>query len=195
MDYSSKIVKIKNQFCLNDMQFSNVLNVPVIEVGNWQNGIEKPSKEDMDKLYDIFGITSNMLFNPKNKCNVYAMRIRLNKNFQLMDAINAYYGQWRVCALKKRRNLYILNPIVYFLYFVFAPFETIGDAIIDVTSDSIKKNRNYVDYVDYLLEYNDNAILINYKKGYAFIQALENFPRKRNFKFNGRIYKKIGYMN
>ena len=77
------------------------------------------------------------------------------------------------------------------LYFIIAPFETIGDAVIDASVDSIKDKKNYVDY---LLEYNGNAVLVNYKNGYAFIQPLQNIPKKRKFKFNGKIYKKIGYM-
>ena len=195
MDYSTKITKIKEQFHLDDVQFADILNVSVVEVREWQKGIQKPSKESLKILYDVFGVTSNMLFNTKKRCLVYAMRIKLNKGFQLMDAIYSYYGQWRVCALRKRLNLYILNPIMSFLFFIVSPFETISDAVIDVASDSIKKDRNYVDYVDYLVENNENAILINYKNGYAFIQALPNVPKKSKFKFNGRIYKKIGYMD
>lgn len=195
MDYSAKIIKIKEQFHLNDMQFADILNVPVSEVKDWQNGIQKPSKESLKILYDVFGITADMLFNNKKRCLVHLMRIRLNKSFQLMDAIYSYYSQWRVCALRKRKNIYILNPIISFFGFIAAPFETIGDTVVDSAIEFGKSKRNYVDYVDYLLEYNGNAILISYKNSNAFIQPLLSVPTRRKFKFNGNIYKKIGYMN
>ena len=193
MDYSKKIIALREQYHLNDIQFSEVLNAPVFEVRNWQNGIQKPSADALKHFFDVFGVTKEMLFNNNVKCTSYAMKVKTNKNFSLFDAVNSYYGQWRTCALKKRVNLYILNPIISILYFILCPFEAIGDKAIDAAVDSYKSNRNFVDYLDYLIENGNHALIVNYKHGYAFFQPLKRIPKKRRFKFNGRIYKKMGY--
>ena len=195
VDYSAKIINVKELFHLNDAQLADILKVSIHELRDWQNGIKTPSKENIKLLYNVFGITSDMLFNDKKRCNVRTMKIKLDKNFQLMDAIYSYYSQWRVCALTKRNDLYIFNPILSFLYFIIYPFEAIGDAIEETTVDSIKGKRNYIDYVDYLLEHNCNFILVYYKKKCAFIHLLRKVPLRRRFKFKGKIYKKIGYMS
>lgn len=193
MDYSQKIISIRETYHLNDVQFSEALNVPVFEVRNWQNGIQKPSADALKRFYEVFGVTKDMILNNNVKCTTYAMKIKLSKNYNLFDSINSYYSQWRTCALKKRMNLYILNPIVNFFYYITSPFEAIGDRAIDAAIYSYKSSRNYVDYLDYLIENNTHALIVNYKKGYAFFQPLKKIPRKRRFKFNGRIYKKMGY--
>lgn len=193
MDYSKKIIALREQFHLNDIQFSEVLNTPVFEVRNWQNGVQKPSIDALKRFYDVFGVTKEMLFNNNVKCTSYAMKIKINKNYTLFDSINSYYGQWRTCALKKKMNLYILNPIVSLLYYITSPFEALGDTVVNSAVYEYKSRRNYVDYLDYLIEDGNHAVLVNYKKGYAFFQPLKKIPKRRKFKFNGRIYKKMGY--
>ena len=195
MTYSSKLMQIKDSFHLTEAQFSTILNVSTYELENWLNGTQKPSKENLLQFENVFGVSSSILFKDDKKCSIKTMKIKLNKQFQLMNAMNTYFNSWKACALSKKKNLYILNPILNIFYFVISPFQTIGDIVIDKSIDNFKEKRNHIDYLNYLLEYNEAGILLSYKKGYAIAQILPYIPTKRKFKFNGNIYRKKGYIS
>lgn len=187
MNYSEKIIMIREKFCLSQNNLANLLNVSIYDVRGWENGTQNLSEDNIKKFYDIFRTTKKMLLNDNDKCEVYFMKKQLNKNYQIFDFINEYYSSWRVCALKKEKDLYFLNAIVD----IFRPYSDPHGVIFNRLDDKFRDRKHFLEY---LLENGDKTMLITYKKEFVYAQPIVIKKKKKRFKYNGYIYRKIGYL-
>lgn len=187
MDYSNKIIMIREKFGLSQNALANLLNVGIYDVRGWESGTQHLSKENLRAFYETFRVSEKMLLNESDKCEVYFLKKQLNKNYQLFDFTNEYYSSWRLCALKKLKDLFFINTMVSILL----PFTDPDVIVHEYLMDKYKSHKHYLDYV---LETNEASLLINYKKGYAYVQPIKYTGNKKRFKYNGYLYKKMGYL-
>ena len=187
MDYSNKIIMIREKFQLSQNDLASLLNVNIYDIKGWESGTQSLNRENLSAFYETFRVSEKMLFNEKDKCEVYFFKKKLEKNYQIFDFINEYYGSWRVCALKKAKDLFFINSIVDFLL----PFTDPETVVLNWLEDKYRNHRHYLNYV---LEMNNKSLLITYKKGCAYVQPIKSTETKKRFKYNGYLYKKIGYL-